>query len=102
MIPPELSFTGNSHDVNFQRPFPKARIMHAFLPSEAEVYVRQAEKAVRCQPHLMHRELRLNCDSGRLELCGDVSSFYEKQMAQEALRQFDRHVEIDNRLNVAW
>jgi hypothetical protein len=46
--------------------------------------------------------LRLNCSQGRLHLEGQVSTFYEKQMAQEVLRQFDQGVEIENCLDVSW
>jgi hypothetical protein len=76
--------------------------MRALQPLETEVYLRQAEKALRGQPHLAFRPMRLHCSQGCLHLEGQVSSFYEKQMAQEALRQFDHGVVIDNRLDVAW
>jgi hypothetical protein len=69
---------------------------------EADVYVRQATKALRSQPHLAHRGLQLACTAGRLELIGRVASYYEKQMAQETLRSFDGDIEIDNRLEVHW
>lgn len=76
--------------------------MHALQPAETEVYLRQAEKALRDQPHLTFRPMRLHCTQGRLHLEGQVSSFYEKQMAQEVLRHFDHGIEIDNRLDVNW
>lgn len=71
-------------------------------PLETEVYVRQAEKALRRQPHLSNRDFRIQGAAGRLRLSGEVCSFYEKQIAQEALRQFDRNAEIENCLEVAW
>lgn len=76
--------------------------MHVLQPAEAEIYLRQAEKALRGQPHLSHRPMRLHCAQGRLHLEGQVSTFYEKQMAQEVLRQFDKSAEIENCLDVAW
>ncbi|MBL8888578.1 MAG: hypothetical protein JNL67_01275 [Planctomycetaceae bacterium] len=76
--------------------------MHVLQPAETEIYLRQAEKALRGQPHLTHRPLHLHCTQGRLQLEGQVSTYYEKQMAQEVLRQFDSNVEIENCLDVAW
>jgi hypothetical protein len=84
------------------RPPVKDQTMRALRPVETEIYLRQAEKALRGQPHLSQRPLRLNCSQGRLHLEGQVSTFYEKQMAQEVLRQFDQGVEIENCLDVSW
>lgn len=76
--------------------------MRTILPPETEVYLRQAEKALRGQSHLSQSPVRLQCTATGLQLEGQVSSFYEKQMAQEALRQFDAQIDIDNQLEVCW
>ncbi len=76
--------------------------MRTILPLESEVYLRQAEKALRGQCHLRQYPVRLQCTETGLQLDGEVSSFYEKQMAQEALRQFDAQIAIDNQLEVSW
>ncbi len=76
--------------------------MRTILPLETEVYLRQAEKALRGQSHLHQYPVRLQCTETGLHLEGQVSSFYEKQMAQEALRQFDAQIAIDNQLEVSW
>lgn len=76
--------------------------MRTMLPPETEIYLRQAEKALRGQSHLRQYPVRLHCTESGLQLEGRVSSFYEKQMAQETLRQFDAQIAIDNQLEVCW
>ena len=56
--------------------------------------------ALEQNPHLMGRSLRFESDQGRVTLQGTVRSYYQKQMAQEALREVDGIAEISNELEV--
>jgi len=53
-------------------------------------------------PHVMrHRLFCETRDEGSVTLLGKVDSFFEKQMAQEAVRSLDGVGRIHNRLEVA-
>ena len=58
--------------------------------------------AMESSPHFSERYLRFEAQDGRVLLHGHVASFFQKQMAQEALRRIDGVREIDNRLEVVW
>jgi osmotically-inducible protein OsmY len=58
--------------------------------------------ALERNPHLSGRSLRFETDSGRVTLRGVVHSYFQKQMAQEAVRRVDGVEEILNELEVAW
>ena len=60
----------------------------------------QVHLAITRSPHLARRGLRCETNSGRVVLHGTVGSYYQKQMAQEALRRVDGVEEIENRLEV--
>ncbi len=51
-------------------------------------------------PYLSGRSLRFEAESGRVTLRGVVQSYFQKQMAQEALRHVDGIDEIQNELEV--
>jgi osmotically-inducible protein OsmY len=53
-------------------------------------------------PYLVRRKLRFETSEGRVVLRGTVSSFFQKQMAQEALRRIEGVDAIENQLEVAW
>ncbi|MGE0608034.1 MAG: BON domain-containing protein [Pirellulales bacterium] len=53
-------------------------------------------------PHLNRRWLRFETDAGRVTLKGTVSSYYQKQMAQEAVRRVHGVCAVENQLQVAW
>jgi hypothetical protein len=57
--------------------------------------------ALEQNPHLARRNLRFESEQGRITLLGTVNSYYQKQMAQEALREIVGIAEIINELNVA-
>jgi osmotically-inducible protein OsmY len=48
------------------------------------------------------RQVRVETADGRVVLKGSVRSFFEKQMAQEAVRRIDGVEMIDNLLEVNW
>ena len=58
--------------------------------------------AIERHPHLKRRKLHFETHSGRVVLRGTVSSYYQKQMAQEAVRRLQGVEGIDNHLEVVW
>jgi BON domain-containing protein len=58
--------------------------------------------AIEKNPHLKQRKLRFEAQEGRVVLRGVVSSYYQKQMAQEALRRLEGVERIENHLEVNW
>ncbi len=57
--------------------------------------------ALERNPHVARRNLRFETSGGRVTLRGVVGSYFQKQMAQEALRYIDGVHEIANELEVA-
>ncbi len=62
----------------------------------------RVEFAIAHHPHLTRNHLHFNTNDGRVTLRGRVTSYFEKQMAQEALRNIEGVREIENRLTVEW
>ena len=60
------------------------------------------DQAITTNPHLNGRKLGLRADEGVVVLTGTVSSYVQKQMAQESIRRVDGVQMIDNRLEVNW
>jgi osmotically-inducible protein OsmY len=58
--------------------------------------------ALERNPYLTHRDLRFETRQGRVTLRGVVKSYFQKQMAQEALRHVEGVAEIANELEVSW
>jgi osmotically-inducible protein OsmY len=56
--------------------------------------------ALEQNPHLAGRSLRFEAEGGRVTLRGTVRSYYQKQMAQEALREVVGGAEIYNEIEV--
>jgi len=56
--------------------------------------------ALERNPYLSGRRLRFEAQEGRVTLRGVVRSYFQKQMAQEALRRVDGVEEIQNELEV--
>jgi osmotically-inducible protein OsmY len=46
--------------------------------------------------------MHIKNDSGRVTIHGTVQTFFEKQMAQEALRNINGIESIENQLKVTW
>jgi osmotically-inducible protein OsmY len=57
--------------------------------------------ALSSNPHVP-RQVRVEATDGRVVLKGSVGSFFQKQMAQEAIRRVDGVQLIDNLLEVTW
>ena len=61
----------------------------------------RVDSAIQKSPHLNGRHLVLETRAGSVVLRGTVDSFFEKQMAQEALRDVQGILELRNQLMVA-
>jgi len=62
----------------------------------------QVQSALDRQTSVPKRNLRFEASDGRVSLHGTVQSYYQKQMAQEALRRLDGVQVIENHLVVSW
>jgi osmotically-inducible protein OsmY len=58
--------------------------------------------ALQQSPYLVNHKLRFETEQGRVVLRGVVKSYYQKQMAQEALRRLEGVQHIENQLEVNW
>jgi osmotically-inducible protein OsmY len=58
--------------------------------------------ALSTNPHVPNRQVRVEAADGKVVLKGNVGSFFQKQMAQEAIRRVDGVQWIDNLLEVTW
>jgi osmotically-inducible protein OsmY len=58
--------------------------------------------ALLTNPHVPSRQVQIEAADGRVVLRGNVKSFFQKQMAQEAVRRVDGVERIDNLLEVNW
>jgi osmotically-inducible protein OsmY len=58
--------------------------------------------ALERNPYIARRSLRFETEQGRVTLRGVVRSYFQKQMAQEALRHVDGIQEITNELEVSF
>ncbi len=56
--------------------------------------------ALQSNPHVRNRDLHLETERGRVTLRGEVGTYFQKQMAQEAVRYVDGVCEISNELQV--
>ena len=65
------------------------------IPFDDKVFI-----ALEQNPHLAGRNLRFEAEQGRVTLRGTVNSYYQKQMAQEALREVEGIAQIYNELEV--
>ena len=59
-------------------------------------------EALTTNPHVSTRQVRVEAADGCVVLKGSVRSFFQKQMAQEAIRRIDGVERIDNLLEVNW
>ncbi len=58
--------------------------------------------ALERNPYVPHRTLRFEAAEGRVTLRGSVGTYFQKQMAQEAIRHVAGVQEIANELEVCW
>ena len=62
----------------------------------------RVEGAIVANPYFNGRRLRFEAEEGRVILSGSVSTWFQKQMAQEIVRRIEGVREIDNCLEVSW
>ena len=72
------------------------------MAEQQSTLAERVDSAIGASPYLFGRKLRLETDGGRVVLRGQVNTYFQKQMAQEALRRVDGVTEIENRLEVNW
>jgi osmotically-inducible protein OsmY len=58
--------------------------------------------ALATNPYVPARKVMFEEEAGTIVLKGQVDSFFQKQMAQEALRRVDGVQTIENLLEVSW
>jgi osmotically-inducible protein OsmY len=75
------------------------KILMATVESTLDTLI---SSAIERSPHLKRRDLRFETHEGRVVLRGTVSSYYQKQMAQETLRRLKGVDHIENHLEVNW
>jgi osmotically-inducible protein OsmY len=66
------------------------------IPLDAKVLM-----ALEQNPYVRQRDLRFETEQGHVTLRGVVRTYFQKQMAQEAIRRVDGVEEIHNELEVA-
>jgi osmotically-inducible protein OsmY len=57
---------------------------------------------LKSNPYIPSRNLRFETSEGRVRLHGRVSSWYQKQMAQELLMRTEGITSVENHLEVCW
>ena len=61
----------------------------------------RAQEALDSSPISTLRDLRVEATTDSLIISGKVSSFYEKQMAQEAIRAVCKDIQLQNTVDVS-
>ena len=69
------------------------------MPHEAIMLDEKVSTALKDNPYIQGRNLRFETSEGCVRLHGRVSSWYQKQMAQEMLM---RMKQVENHLEVCW
>lgn len=64
--------------------------------------VQQIHAAVAVNPYLVGDGFCVEASDDKLTLRGTVSTFYKKQMAQEAVREIVGDVPVENAIEVTW
>jgi osmotically-inducible protein OsmY len=74
----------------------------ATAPTATRPLFDRIHEALMSNPHVPAPQVRVEAADGRVVLKGSVRSFFQKQMAQEAIRRVDGVQRIDNLLEVNW
>ncbi|HXT61066.1 MAG TPA: BON domain-containing protein [Pirellulales bacterium] len=64
--------------------------------------VERVSSVLEQSPHVPHRNLRFEASQGQVVLRGVVRSYYQKQMAQEAVGNVEGVEAVENQLEVDW
>lgn len=62
----------------------------------------RVDSAIRQNPHLIGHQVFCQHEQGIVVLHGRVKSFFQKQMAQEALKRLEGVEKVINELEVEW
>jgi osmotically-inducible protein OsmY len=62
----------------------------------------RVDQAIQTNPYINGRTLRFAPEGSRVVLQGSVKSYFQKQMAQEAIRKVEGVEQIENCLEVLW
>jgi osmotically-inducible protein OsmY len=62
----------------------------------------RVDQAIQTSPYVNGRLLRFETEGSRVVLQGSVKSYFQKQMAQEAIRKVEGVEQIENCLEVLW
>jgi osmotically-inducible protein OsmY len=92
---PPCRFLDGSNRLAFSNVLPP---MSAFENTLAS----RVDQAIQTNPYINGRTLRFETEGSRVVLQGSVKSYFQKQMAQEALRKVEGVEQIDNCLEVLW
>lgn len=71
-------------------------------PNDDTTLDQRVDSAISGNPYLNGRKLRFETQDNKVVLKGRVGTYFQKQMAQEALRSLDGVDSIDNQLEVTW
>jgi osmotically-inducible protein OsmY len=69
---------------------------------EQSTLEQRVDSAISDNPYLSGRKLRFETVDRKVVLKGRVGTYFQKQMAQEAVRTLDGVDTIDNQLEVTW
>ena len=72
------------------------------MPAANLTLASRIDQAIQTSPYVSGHLLRFETDGSRVKLQGSVKSYFQKQMAQEAVRKVDGVEEIENCLEVMW
>lgn len=72
------------------------------MPTLDPSLAQRVDQAIQTNPYITSRTLRFETVGNRVVLQGSVSSYFQKQMAQEVVRRIEGVDEIDNCLEVMW
>ena len=65
-------------------------------------FQKRISSALSSNPYLTGRRLRFETSEGRVTLNGVVATYFQKQMAQEMLRDVEGVAQIENRIEVSY
>ena len=72
------------------------------MPNADERLTHELQAALGTSPHLAGNRVRIENRAGHVVVRGHVGSYYQKQMAQEALLRVEGVRELRNQLEVSW
>lgn len=82
------------------RPYPEPTELRIMIDHDQALCDR-VSCALQRDPYLARRNLRFESMEGKIKISGVVQSYYQKQMAQEAVRRIDGVAQVENELEVA-